>query len=1014
MKVRMKKGIAFLSAMAMVVGLVPDMGERELMTAQAAETTTAVKTIEGLDVSMIVNPTAPKSESSAWKGSYVYFGHYDTDGDGTAEPVRYRVLDASTTDYSNDGTTKTMLLDCDSCLYFTQFDVEYPYDNTWKGSPMYNGLNGDSFLNKDGVLTAAEKNAIAESTVAGHELTTESENGVNVSETCKNNFQNYVALTGEKIFLLDAEDMCNVAYGYSNDEGPAENRKKRNSDNKGWWLRSAFSDESFCDVGHADRMGSVNHFGVFYSRNIPGVSPAMNLDLSSVLFSTVISGTAGKTGAEYKLTLLDDAMTIVPGSDVTRNSNTVTIPYTISGDNSSNATQVSMLILDKKYTQGNTNNATILAYEKMDVVNGNATYTLQNTLSYKESGKDYYAYVIAEDVNEKNETDFASRPVEVSIPKGSQRQMNFGTQGILDPGIPSDTNNAWAGCYVWYGKYDTDGDGIADPLKYRVLDASTTEFSEDGMKPTMLLDCDSILYFSAFDDDGIPNAEGKDENDWSISDPKNSLNGIDFLNKEGVFTTAEKNAIATSTKSEASSNDGSGHDDLAYAPLVDEKIFLLDAKEVTRESYGYSNTRFPAENRKKKHYDAITNIYWLRSPRYYKAVSVGEVDGGYVGHADVKNDDFGVSPAMNLELSSVLFSSANAVSKSSVLGSNSIEIGTTTDTDWKLTLKDTGKSVKLTDGESVTKASDGTITVPYTYTDLAESDAEKVNQISVMITDKAYDSDYSKDAQILYYGALQNVTNAEGSAGTVAESSTGIGTFELPSSLKGTWGEDYHIYLLAEHVNKDNVTDYAGEPVEVILKNETTILVDGDVITDDRLSAKVEVSDAQKKEVTYKEPVNKKASTVTIPSTVKIGGIPYKVTGIADNAFKDNKNITKVKIGNNIKSIGKNAFKNATKLKNISIGKNIKEIGDNAFKGCSSLTSVTLPGKIGSNVLSKCKKLKTLIIKAKTLKSKEISKDAFKGLTKGTTIKVPKKLLSFCKKLLKKKGLSSKVKVKGY
>ena len=41
-------------------------------------------------------------------------------------------------------------------------------------------------------------------------------------------------------------------------------------------------------------------------------------------------------------------------------------------------------------------------------------------------------------------------------------------------------------------------------------------------------------------------ADGKKVNDWSISDVKSSLNGDGFLNKEGVFTTAEKNVIAES------------------------------------------------------------------------------------------------------------------------------------------------------------------------------------------------------------------------------------------------------------------------------------------------------------------------------------------------------------------------------------------------------------------------------------------------------------------------------------
>ena len=144
----------------------------------------------------------------------------------------------------------------------------------------------------------------------------------------------------------------------------------------------------------------------------------------------------------------------------------------------------------------------------------------------------------------------------------------------------------------------------------------------------------------------------------------------------------------------------------------------------------------------------------------------------------------------------------------------------------------------------------------------------------------------------------------------------------------------------------------------------------------------------------YKEPANKKEKTVSIPATVKVDGVTYKVTKIDDNAFKNNKTVTKVTVGSNIKTIGKNAFSGATKLKTVSIGKNVTTIGSNAFKGC--------------------KKLKTIKITSTKLTSKTVAKNAFKGLTKATTIKVPKKKLSAYKKLFKKKGLSSKVKVKGY
>lgn len=145
----------------------------------------------------------------------------------------------------------------------------------------------------------------------------------------------------------------------------------------------------------------------------------------------------------------------------------------------------------------------------------------------------------------------------------------------------------------------------------------------------------------------------------------------------------------------------------------------------------------------------------------------------------------------------------------------------------------------------------------------------------------------------------------------------------------------------------------------------------GDKVSDDKKTGSYIITSSEKKEVAYKAPANKNAKTITIPATIKVKGVTYKVTKIADNSFRNNKKITEITIGKNIVSIGKNAFYG-------------------------------------------CKKLKTITIRSKKLTSKTVSKNAFKGLTRITTIKVPKNKLTAYKKLLKKKGLSSKVKVKGY
>lgn len=168
----------------------------------------------------------------------------------------------------------------------------------------------------------------------------------------------------------------------------------------------------------------------------------------------------------------------------------------------------------------------------------------------------------------------------------------------------------------------------------------------------------------------------------------------------------------------------------------------------------------------------------------------------------------------------------------------------------------------------------------------------------------------------------------------------------------------------------------------------------GAVIKDDKKTGNYKVMDVKKKQVSFKAPVSKNSKTVKIPSTIKISGVSYKVVSIYASAFKNNKKVTKITIGSNVTSIYSNAFKGCTALKTITLTSKINKIESNAFYGC--------------------KKLNTITIKSTKLSSKTVSKNAFKGISKTTTIKVPKKKYSAYKKLLKSRGLSSKVKIKAY
>lgn len=112
--------------------------------------------------------------------------------------------------------------------------------------------------------------------------------------------------------------------------------------------------------------------------------------------------------------------------------------------------------------------------------------------------------------------------------------------------------------------------------------------------------------------------------------------------------------------------------------------------------------------------------------------------------------------------------------------------------------------------------------------------------------------------------------------------------------------------------------------------------------------------------------INGKTKKVNIPKTVQINKKTYKVVQIAKNALKGS-DVQTVVIGANVTSIGKAAFKD-------------------------------------------CKNLKSIIVKSTKLKT--VKANALKGINKKATIKVPAKKLKNYRKLFRKKGQSSSVKIK--
>ncbi|MCR5282887.1 MAG: leucine-rich repeat domain-containing protein [Lachnospiraceae bacterium] len=192
-------------------------------------------------------------------------------------------------------------------------------------------------------------------------------------------------------------------------------------------------------------------------------------------------------------------------------------------------------------------------------------------------------------------------------------------------------------------------------------------------------------------------------------------------------------------------------------------------------------------------------------------------------------------------------------------------------------------------------------------------------------------------------------------AGTAKITITGMGIYEKSAQTS---------FVIKEAATSDPGKE---DPEKII--GYAKVPEKGDKVYDDKDEAVFEItadpSGNTEGTVTYVVNSTQNATTITIAPDVTIHGKKYKVTEIAEGAFKNNK-----------------------KLKKIIIGKNIKKIGKQAFFGCKSL--------------------KTIIIKTTMLKKNTVGAKAFTGIHKKATAKVPAKKLKLYRKVLTKKGMNGK------
>ena len=286
-------------------------------------------------------------------------------------------------------------------------------------------------------------------------------------------------------------------------------------------------------------------------------------------------------------------------------------------------------------------------------------------------------------------------------------------------------------------------------------------------------------------------------NAWQGSDAQAWCNTFASSNLDS----RELAAILETTKSDAAFTSSTYSHLFAASEniLNGDKVFFLSAEEAENSAYGFAN-----DNARIANYGGDAGVWWLRSPFAYITYSAGAVSSnGDVTDLYVYND-WAARPAFNLDLKSVLFTSAavggkipaaNGGGNQGAVGADAIfEIGDTDTNEWKLTLLDEAHKNFEISNATITGSGN---TIAFSYSGAQTGTNE---YISVVIEDSG---------AITHYGRILQPESASGTASlTIPDGVTLSGTTKL--------------YVFNEQYNGDKMTDYASQLKEISLPTVDT------------------------------------------------------------------------------------------------------------------------------------------------------------------------------------------------
>ena len=767
---------AWVLTLALVVGLLPQ---------------TAFATDTGKAIQLGANNISGYDSTNGY--DYIYYGKWNS------SPIKWRVLD----DQTNTGGTGLFLLSDVLLGSGTRggvyFDKSSPRSNAWQGSDAQEWC--ETFYSNN--LTAQEKGAVIATTKSDEAFTS------NISVALFAASENI--LNGDKVFFLSAQEAENDGYGFTDDAA----RIACYGDSAGvWWLRSPFADYTH-NAGVVISGGNEYNLDVNYDL---AARPAFNLDLTSVLFTSAAAG--GKTasgmdsgltaiddydGSEWKLTLKDETRDFAVTEQTVsgKAGGTITLNYT--GATTGTNEYISVILADENGAQ---------YYGRVaqpDAESGTVEVTIPTDLAVGT----YTLYVFSEQYNGDYMTDYASAfaAVTLTVEEAAAPGIDTGKAiQLVDSGTAANIGGGQAD-NIYFGTYQQSSDGSdgynTDPIKWRVLE------NADGQ--LFLVSDQNLDVFQYHTDNENVTWETSTMRSWlngyDASQNTGGSSGSDYTN-DNFLTTAFSQKEQTAIVETAVTN----HDNIDenYGTNGDggnnttDRIFLLSIEETGNGDYfpGIStdrfstNTAYVADGGKLGSYmfgPGEGDSWWLRSPGFDNSMAayIAEDGGeGYEGNP-VNNKGMAVRPAFNLDLGSVLFTSAAVGGKT-----GDGELSAVKDYDgseWKLTLLDSSRDF------SITNAAMNNNLIAFSYSGAQTGEKE---YISVVIED---------NGTITHYGRILQPGSASGTA-----------SFTLPAGV--TLSDTTKLYVFNEQYNGDKMTDYASQLIEVepVVDNTAPTLTAGD------------------------------------------------------------------------------------------------------------------------------------------------------------------------------------------